>query len=567
MAWWKQSVVYQIYPRSFYDTNGDGIGDLRGISQKLDYLQTLGVDVIWLCPVYQSPNRDGGYDISDYKAISSEFGTLHDWQELVGAMHQRGMKLIMDLVVNHTSDQHPWFIEACKAKDNPYRNYYLWRPGKNGKEPSNWGSHFGGSAWKYDPQTDEYYLHLFSEHQPDLNWDNPQLRTEIFEMMRFWLEKGVDGFRMDTVNMLSKVADFPDATQHNGQPFPLAQEYFLNGPHLLEHLMEMKTQVLTHYDIMTVGEAPLVTPELGIAYTQTKGPLNMVFQFEHMQLDSDHNAPMPKWTRVPLKLLELKQITTRWQQTLHNQGWNSLFLSSHDEPRLVSRFGHDGVYRIPSAKMLATFLFTLQGTPYIYQGDEIGMTNVQFANIEDYRDIDSLNLYNEQVGKLGRASKDVLEMIHLKGRDNARTPMQWDGTPNAGFSSGKPWIRVNPNHIKINVEQVLHDQNSVFWYYRDLIQLRREHEVIVHGTFELLLNDHSSIFAFQRTWKTQRLIVLLNFAAEISSFQESDVYLLDKMRLLLGNYPVVTPSTDQIKLQAFEARVYFREDKGGDPMS
>lgn len=566
MAWWKQSVVYQIYPRSFYDTNGDGIGDLRGITQKLDYLETLGVNVIWLCPVYQSPNRDGGYDISDYRAISSEFGTIEDWEELVAALHSRGMKLMMDLVVNHTSDEHAWFLESCKSKDNPYRNYYIWRPSKNGLEPSNWGSHFGGSAWKHDPQTDEYYLHLFSEHQPDLNWDNPKLRSEIFSMMRFWLERGVDGFRMDTVNMFSKVSSFPDVKLE--QAFPIAQEYFLNGPNLLKYLTEMKTQVLSHYDIMTVGEAPQVTPEQGIAFThETDGPLNMVFQFEHMQLDSNLSAPMPKWTRVPLNLLELKRITTRWQNTLHNQGWNSLFLSSHDEPRLVSRFGRDGAYRLPSAKMLATFLFTLQGTPYIFQGDEIGMTNVQFKHIEDYRDIDSLNLYNELVGKQGRSPEDVLEMIHLKGRDNARTPMQWDQTPNAGFSTGKPWIGVNPNHTEINVEQALKDQDSIFWYYRDLIHLRREYSVIIHGNYELLLENHPGIFAFQRVWNHQKLLVLLNFAAESSSFEGSDVCLSSQMRLLLGNYPVLTSSTDQIEFQPYEARVYFCENQGGDAMS
>jgi oligo-1,6-glucosidase len=563
MAWWKESVVYQIYPRSFLDTNGDGIGDLRGIMLKLDYLQTLGIDVIWLCPIYPSSQFDGGYDISDYRNIANEFGTLKDWQALVGDMHARGMKLVMDLVVNHTSDQHPWFVASKKSKDNPYRNYYIWREGKNGGEPSNWGSHFGGSAWKFDAQTGEHYLHLFSEHQPDLNWDNPAVRQEIFAMMRFWLALGVDGFRLDTVNMFSKNSSFPDVASRNVKDFPVASEHFLNGPNLLEYLQEMKTQVLADHDVMTVGEAPEVTPTQAIALThQTHGALSMVFGFEHMQIDSDPNATMPKWTQVPWSLEQFKQITNRWQQAMHNQGWNSIFLSSHDEPRLVSRFGDDGIHRVASAKLLATYLLTLQGTPYIFQGDEIGMTNVQFESIEEYRDIDSLNLYRQEVLERGRYANEVLKMIHTKGRDNARTPMQWDASSSAGFTTGQPWIGVNPNHTQINVEQSLDDPNSIFWHYQKLIQLRRSHGVFVHGRFDLLQPEHPSIFAYTRTYMLEQATILLNFCAHESIF---DFIPEPSSKLLLSNLPVPEISTGTVTLQPFEARVYL-STKGGDAM-
>jgi oligo-1,6-glucosidase len=563
MDWWKQSVVYQIYPRSFLDTNSDGIGDLRGILQKLDYLQTLGVDVIWLCPIYPSSHFDGGYDIADYRNIASEFGTLEDWKDLVEAMHAQGMKLVMDLVVNHTSDRHPWFLASKQSKDNPFRNYYIWREGKNNAPPSNWGSHFGGSAWKYDAQTDEYYLHLFSKHQPDLNWDNQAVRQEIFAMMRFWLALGVDGFRMDTVNMFSKNPSFPDVESRNGQAFPVASEHFLNGPNLLEYLREMKTQVLTDHDVMTVGEAPEVTPEQAIALThQTHGALSMVFGFEHMQIDSDPHAPMPKWTQVPWSLGKLKHITNRWQQAMHNQGWNSIFLSSHDEPRLVSRFGDDTLHRVTSAKLLATYLLTLQGTPYIFQGDEIGMTNVQFENINEYRDIDSLNLYRQEVLERGRSVNEVLSMIHAKGRDNARTPMQWNASSSAGFTTAQPWIGVNPNHGKINVEQALNDPNSIFWHYRNLIRLRRKYQVFVHGRFDLLQPDHPTVFAYTRSHKLEQALVVLNFCPHETTVE---LKLEDSFQLLISNLPTSEISTGSLVLQPYEARVYLKP-KGGDSM-
>ncbi|WP_216322159.1 glycoside hydrolase family 13 protein [Deinococcus aestuarii] len=568
MAWWKESVVYQIYPRSFLDTDGDGIGDLRGITARLDYLHTLGVDVIWLCPVYQSPNDDGGYDVSDYRAILPEFGTMEDFGELLAETRRRGMRLVMDLVVNHTSDEHPWFVEARRSKDNPYRDFYIWRPGKGGGPPNNWGSHFGGSAWKYDPQTGEYFLHLFSERQPDLNWDNPRVREEVYDMMGWWLDRGLGGFRMDTINMLSKAPDFPEGTVRGDYPYPLAEEHFLNGPRLFEYLREMKERVLDRYDVLTVGETPGVSPELGVAYThETRGVLSMIFQMEHMALDADPAHPTPRWTKVPWSLAELKRVTTRWQHALHGQGWNSLYLSNHDVPRMVSRFGDDGEYRVESAKLLATFLHTLQGTPYIYQGDEIGMTNVQFPSIEDYRDVDALNFYRERVTEGGGDPADTLARIHLKGRDNARTPMQWDAGPKAGFTTGTPWIGVNPNHTWINVEAALGDPGSVFWYYRDLIRLRRTHPVIVDGRYDLLLPDHPQVYAYTRTTGGEHLLVLLNFSREAVTLPWPGDPPAPSTRLLLANYGAPEEPEPTLTLRPYEARVYLTCPGEGDRMA
>ena len=443
-TWWKESVVYQIYPRSFYDANGDGVGDLRGMIQKLDYLQELGVSVIWLSPVYKSPNDDNGYDISDYQDIMDEFGTLADWEELTAGLHQRGIKLVMDLVVNHTSDEHPWFVEARQSRQNAYRDYYIWRPGKDGREPNNWGSHFSGSAWQYDEGTGEYFLHLFSKKQPDLNWENPELRRRVYEMMTWWLEKGVDGFRMDVINMISKVPGLPDVPGASAGRYPYGGMYFLHGPRLMEFLGEMKQQVLSNYDILTVGETPGETPDSAAEIVnEATGALNMVFQFEHMGLDTAPGAS--KWQVQPWKLSDLKQTMTRWQKGLESRGWNSLYLSNHDQPRALSRFGDDGTYRVESAKMLATFLHFQQGTPYIYQGEELGMTNVRFASIDEYRDIETLNMFREASSRPDFDAKKVMESIYAKGRDNARTPLQWDDGPNAGFTSGTPWIQVEVN--------------------------------------------------------------------------------------------------------------------------
>ncbi len=557
-TWWKESVVYQIYPRSFSDSNGDGIGDLRGIIAKLDYLKELGVDVVWLSPVYKSPNDDNGYDISDYQDIMDEFGTLADFDELLEQVHRRDMKLLMDLVVNHTSDEHAWFAASRTSKDNPYRDYYIWRPGKNGREPNNWVSFFGGSVWQYDPQTDEYYLHLFSKKQPDLNWENPRVRREVFEMMHWWLKKGIDGFRMDVINVISKVPGLPDAPVTDTGPYQWGGQYFIHGPRLLEFLGEMKEQVLSHYDLFTVGEMLMVTTEHAVDVTHEElGSLNMLIHFEHVTLDQDRSNTLGKWQPRPLRLTELKQVMTRWQKDLEDKGWNSFYLSNHDQPRSVSRFGDDGRYRVESAKLLATFLHTLHGTPYIYQGEEIGMTNVHFPAIEDYRDIETLNFYREAVEERGLASAQALAAIHIRSRDNARTPVQWNDNTNAGFSTGTPWIKVNSNYSEINVQRARTDPNSIFHYYRKLIQLRREHPIIVYGSYDLLCEAHEQIYAYTRTLKNERLLVMLNFSADMPVFALPTHIHFSGQELLISNYPVDPEEEIRLlTLRPYEARVY-----------
>ncbi len=553
-TWWKESVVYQIYPRSFKDTNGDGIGDLKGITEKLDYLKDLGVDVIWLSPVYESPNDDNGYDISNYCEIMDEFGTMADWEELLSQMHKRGMKLMMDLVVNHSSDEHKWFQESRKSKDNPYRDYYIWRPAKDGKEPNNWESFFSGSAWQYDEQTGEYYLHLFSKKQPDLNWENPKVREEVYDLMTFWLEKGIDGFRMDVINLISKVPGLPDGEPQEGKTYASGAPYYMNGPRIHEFLQEMNQQVLSKYDIMTVGEMPGVDTEEAQKYTGAdRNELNMVFQFEHMDLDS---GPTGKWDLRPLNLLDLKQTFTKWQKGLEGSGWNSLYLNNHDQPRMVSRFGDDGEYWLESAKMLGTFLHMLQGTPYIYQGEELGMTNVQFDSIEDYKDIETLNMYKEKVDA-GVAPEQIMQSIYAKGRDNARTPMQWDESENAGFTTGTPWISVNPNYREINAAKQVDDPNSIFHYYKKLIELRKQHEIIVYGDYDLLLPEHPTIYAYTRILADGKLLVILNFSSEHTLFELPEECSYKTQELLIGNYDVdQKESIEKIELKPYEARVY-----------
>jgi oligo-1,6-glucosidase len=557
-AWWKESVVYQIYPRSFCDSNGDGIGDLRGIIRKLDYLQELGVDVVWLCPVYKSPNDDNGYDISDYRDIMDEFGTLADWEELLAGLHRRGIKLVMDLVVNHTSDEHPWFVESRRSGDNPYRDCCIWRPPRDGREPNNWASHFGGSAWQLDEVTAAYYLHLFSRKQPDLNWENPTVRAEVYDIMQWWLKKGIDGFRMDVINMLSKTPGLPDAPVRSNARYQYGGRYFLNGPRLLEFLGEMKQKVLLHYDILTVGETPGVTPKHAIALTNEEiGALSMVFQFQHMRLHPGSGEEASRQAADRRRLQELKRVMTRWQRDLEGRGWNSLYLSNHDHPRAVSSFADDGEYRVESAKMLATYTFLLQGTPYIYQGEEIGMTNVAFESIDDYRDIEMLNRYRELIEEEGLEPQTALRLLRPRSRDNARTPMQWDGGENAGFTAGTPWIKVNPNYPEINVEAAREDSRSVFHYYRRLIRLRRENPVIVYGAFDLLLDDHPEIYAFTRTLDADRLLVILNFSGAAPVFELPARISLSEAELLIGNYEVDPwEPIRRFTLRPWEARVY-----------
>jgi oligo-1,6-glucosidase len=551
--WWKESVVYQIYPRSFMDSNGDGIGDLRGILTKLDYLKELGIDVIWLSPVYESPNDDNGYDISDYCKIMNEFGTMEDWDELLHEMHKRNMKLMMDLVVNHTSDEHNWFIESRKSKENKYRDYYIWRPGNEGKEPNNWGAAFSGSAWQYDEMTDEYYLHLFSKKQPDLNWDNEKVRQDVYDMMKFWLEKGIDGFRMDVINFISKEDGLP-SVETDEEGYVSGHKHFMNGPNIHKYLHEMNEDVLSQYDIMTVGEMPGVTTEEAKLYTgEARKELQMVFQFEHMDLDSGEGG---KWDVKPCSLLTLKQNLTKWQKALEQTGWNSLYWNNHDQPRVVSRFGNDGAYHTESAKMLATVLHMMKGTPYIYQGEEIGMTNVRFESIDEYRDIETLNMYKEKVIERGEDIDKVMQSIYIKGRDNARTPMQWDDREHAGFTTGEPWIAVNPNYKEINVKQAIQDEESIFYYYKKLIELRKNNEIVVYGTYDLILENNPSIFAYVRTYGEEKLLVIANFTADECVFELPEDIVYSEAELLIHNYDVENVLIENITLRPYEAMVF-----------
>ena len=529
-AWWKESVVYQIYPRSFKDSNGDGIGDLNGITEKLDYLKELGIDVIWLSPVYQSPNDDNGYDISDYQAIMKEFGTMEDFDRMLAAAHERGIRILMDLVVNHTSDEHPWFVESRKSQDNPYRDYYIWRPARDGKEPNNWGSCFSGPAWQWDEQTQMYYLHLFSKKQPDLNWDNPKVRQVVFDMMNWWLEKGVDGFRMDVISLISKEPGLPDGPEElNGYA---SFNTPANGPHVHEYLQEMRQKVLNNADTMTVGECSGVTLEEAKKYANADGTeLNMVFQFEHMDVDAEAGN---KWTDKRMKLTDMKKVLTRWQKGLEGIAWNSLFWENHDQPRSVSRYGNDGEYREASAKMLATCLHMMQGTPYIYQGEELGMTNVPFRSIEDFRDLDSINAYRELTGKGIFTKEQMLEYLRRKSRDNARTPFQWDGSNQAGFTSGIPWIMVNPNYKEINAKDQLERPDSVFHYYQKLIRLRKEKEIVVYGTYDLLLPDSEEIYAYTRTLGEEKLLVVCSFTDREIEYEIPEEF--ENGKFLIGNY-------------------------------
>ena len=547
-AWWKEAVVYQIYPRSFMDSNGDGIGDINGITSRLDYLKELGVDVLWLSPVYQSPNDDNGYDISDYQAIMEEFGTMEDFDRMLEGIHARGMKLVMDLVVNHTSDEHPWFVESRKSKDNPYRDYYIWREGKDGKEPNNWGSCFSGSAWEYDKTTDMYYLHLFSKKQPDLNWDNPKVRDEVFQMMNWWCEKGIDGFRMDVISLISKKPGLPDGYQAPGALY--GDSGCANGPHVHEYLQEMNQKVLSHYDLMTVGECAGVTIEEAKKYANADGrELSMVFQFEHVEA----NGPMGKWTDERVQLKDFKTTMSKWQTELEGKAWNSLFLGNHDQARSVSRFGNDAPeYRAVSAKMLVTCLHMMQGTPYVYQGEELGMTNCPFPTLEDLRDIESINAFHEltEAGKVN--PEDMMRYIRLRGRDNARTPMQWDGSANAGFTTGTPWIMVNPNYTEINAKTEMEDPDSVFRYYQKIIGLRKKEKVMVYGTYQLLDPDNEKLYVYTRTLDNEKLLVICNFTEKEETYSVPEEF--SKGEVLISSYHR-EKAEKEIMLKPYEALV------------
>ncbi len=560
-AWWKSAVVYQVYPRSFADANGDGMGDVQGIISKLDYLAQLGIDVLWLSPIFTSPQDDNGYDISDYQDIDPMFGTMADVDELIVQAHQRGIKIVMDLVVNHTSDEHPWFIESRSSKDNPKRDWYWWRPAREGKtigepgaEPTNWRSFFSGSVWELDETTGEYYLHLFSKKQPDLNWENPEVRAAVYEMMNWWLDRGIDGFRMDVINLISKVLPLRDADIGGPDGFAPGFQFVMNGPRIHEFLKEMYEEVFVGRDrVITVGEMPGATTDEARRYTNPgESELDMVFQFDHMSLDRG----LDRFHILDLDLRALKATLAHWQTELHGIGWNSLYWNNHDQPRAVSRFGNDREYRVESAKLLGTILHMLQGTPYVYQGEELGMTNYPFASLDEFEDIESVNYAKAAAQQPGYDEAALILALAAGGRDNARTPVQWDGTPQAGFTSGTPWLPVNPNAGTINAEAAVANGDSVFHYYRKLIDLRHTMPIIVYGDFELLLEEDERVFAYTRSYGNEQLLVLGNFSDDVTAVDIPDADAWSAAELVIGNYPPVTDAG--LHLQPWETRVYRR---------
>ena len=553
--WWKNAVVYQIYPRSFKDSNGDGIGDLQGIYEKLDYLAELGIDVIWMSPVYKSPNDDNGYDISDYQDIMDDFGTMDDFDRVLAKAHSLNIKIMMDLVVNHTSDEHKWFIESKKSKDNPYHDYYMWAdPDKNGNPPNRWESCFSGSAWEYVESVGQFYLHSFSRKQPDLNWDNPKVRDEVFKMMTWWCDKGIDGFRMDVISMISKYPGLPDGPE-NGNGY--TGNTSCDGPNIHKYLREMNEKVLSKYRLITVGECPGVNAEQAKKYANIDGSeLDMIFQFEHVSGSALKPCHHGKWDGEAMTMPELRANFTKWQKDLEGCAWNSLFLSNHDQPRCVSRFGNDSEqYRELSAKMLATMTHFQKGTPYVYQGEELGMTNAYMENIADYRDIESLNAYKELTTKENIPAKTVMGYIKAVGRDNARTPMQWDASDNGGFTSGTPWLQVNKNYKTINAAAQVNDPDSVFAYYKKLIALRHTNEVMVNGVYDVLIPDHPQIYAYTRTLGDKQLLVLCNDSdTNVAIPAELQEKIHAAKNILIQNYK----DTDESTLRPYEAVVYAR---------
>lgn len=535
--WWKNAVVYQIYPRSFKDSNGDGFGDLQGVIEKLDYLKELGIDVIWLSPVFDSPQDDNGYDIRDYRKIYDGFGTNKDMEELIQKAHDRGIKVVLDLVANHTSDEHAWFVESHRSKDNPYSDYYIWKdPKPDGREPNNWGSCFCGSAWEYCKERGQYFLHFYSRRQPDLNWENPQVRHEIYDLMRFWMEKGADGWRMDVIASISKDQSFPDYPERDGQKY-YTGKYHSNGPRLHEFLHEMNREVLSRYDCMTVGEAPGSTPEAAQLFTAPeREELNMIFTFEHMNIDRVPGSVNRKWALKPFDLRELKRVMSEWQNKLYHRGWNALYFENHDQPRVISRWGNDTVYREDCAKAYATVLHGMQGTPYIYQGEEIGMTNVAFE-LEEYEDIEVRNAYQELVVTNKTISKEeFLKAVWNKSRDNGRTPMQWDDSENAGFTSGKPWFQVSDRYREINVKKSLEEKDSVFYYYKDLIHLRHTEPLLTEGAYELVLEEDEQIFAYLRTTDKECWLIAANLSEHFKPLDALREYVGEMQEIKISNY-------------------------------
>jgi trehalose-6-phosphate hydrolase len=546
-AWWKKAVVYQIYPKSFHDTTGNGMGDIKGITKKLDYLKELGVDVLWLTPIYKSPQKDNGYDISDYYVTEPQYGTMEDFEELLAETHKRGMKLIMDLVINHTSTEHEWFKQAASSKDNPYRDFYIWKDAVDGQLPNNWQSKFGGPAWQFDEKTGQYYLHLFDVSQADLNWENEKVREKVIDMIQFWAEKGIDGFRLDVINLISKNQEFPNDSTGDGRKF------YTDGPRIHEYLHLLNQKAFSPYNMMTVGEMSSTTMENCVLYTKPeRQELDMTFQFHHLKVDYLNGE---KWTRAPFDFPALKKILSDWQIGMHDGGgWNALFWCNHDQPRVVSRFGNDKDYRVESAKMLATVIHFMKGTPYIYQGEEIGMTNPNFQHIDDYRDVESLNAY-ELLRKDGKTEEEVIAILQQKSRDNSRTPMQWSAEKNAGFTTGEPWIEPAANYAEINVEQEMQTPNSIFNYYQALIALRKKYDIITYGDYQLLLQDDPQIFAYTRNWNGEQLIVVNNFY-EHEVMIDLPVTFKEGTEILLSNYQDATISSN-LRLRPYESIVYY----------
>ena len=548
-AWWKEIVVYQIYPRSFKDSDGDGVGDLRGIIQKLDYIQSLGVDAVWLNPIYKSPNDDGGYDISDYYSIQPEFGTIDDFDELLSGLHERNLKLIMDLVLNHSSDEHDWFKESRKSKTNPYRDYYFWKDGKNGEPPNNWPSFFGGSAWQFDELTGQYYLHLFSKKQPDLNWENPKLREEIQQLMKFWLEKGVDGLRLDVVSAISKRISFEDTDTPDFNE--TIKRYYANGSRLKEFIAEAKDKVWQHYDVVTVGEGPGITPQNAKDYLDPESGLNMIFHFGHMFLDQ---GPGGRFDPVPWTMNDFKQIFKEWNDAFAENGWGSIFLGNHDFPRMVSRWGNDKMYWQESSKLLCTLLLSMRGTPFIFMGDEIGMTNTKLDSIDQTMDIETQTGWRVAQAK-GVSESDFLKAANYAGRDNARTPMQWDAQPYAGFTTGTAWMPVNQNFRYINAEAQEHDKDSILNYFRAMIRIRKMHGALLYGDYKQVDCEDDSLFIFLREWEKEKVLIVLNFSDQVANLPNQVIPNLAKR--LIGNYPENSSANE---LKPWEAVVYSIKD-------
>jgi alpha-glucosidase len=552
-VWWKEAVAYQVYPRSFMDSNGDGIGDLQGMISKLDYIKDLGIDVIWICPMYKSPNDDNGYDISDYQDIMDDFGTMADFDQLLEEVHNRGMKLIIDLVINHTSDEHPWFIESRSSKDHPKRDWYIWRDGKEGKEPNNWESIFSGSAWKFDENTQQYYLHLFSTKQPDLNWRNKEVRNSLYEMINWWLDKGIDGFRVDAISHINKEEGLEDMPNEMGLKYVPSFDKHMNVNGIHKYLQELKEETFSKYDIMTVGEANGVKAEdkedLDEWVGEEKGKFNMVFQFEHLSL-------WDAGKKKKLDIVELKNVLSKWQKGLENKGWNALFIENHDQPRRVSTWGNDAQYWYESATALGAMYFLMQGTPFIYQGQEIGMTNVKFNSIEDYNDVADKNMYRIKREE-GVAHEDIMDVIWSSSRDNSRTPMQWSSEQNAGFTTGKSWLGVNENFKEINVENQLQDESSVLHFYKKMIQLKKKNEVFTYGVYNLILDEHPQIYAYTRTMDNDKVVVFSNLSEELATWDDVLDFSVGSEDLLLTNHDVLDHDlVSKFTLKPYETRVY-----------